>query len=455
MEHKPCFAFLQETKLSELYPVVCRKLLFSQGVEIVFSPSIGHFKILKTDCGFLNIYCPSVEAEKGQCFAEVTEFLEKKKQPWCVCGDFNVYLHPREKCGGPVTVAAMEVFRRFIKESCLANITLKGGEYKWSNGRDPPTLVRLDRFLVNANFLSAFHHIEQCLLSKSISDHNAISLILDYRNWGPKPFKFFNYHLEEEGFVEMVLSCIQKKKGSRRRRGVLHLLNDVKGAIKDWTASRCITPAKSIKALESEIHELELKQCHGSCNPLLPRNLAKTRAASWFKARWPDSNCSIDAVISDPSLTDSCSFTRNNPSVKFAWEGPPFGFVKMNVDGAMVSDGSKGGIGGILCNSMGICLASFSLPIGPGLAILAELEAIKYGLDWFFSCRESHGFRLILESNCSTALEWISNPTLCPSAFGSLVISCKAWIDAHGVITRLISRSINIEAARLAKEAVG
>ncbi|KAK8492901.1 hypothetical protein V6N11_047656 [Hibiscus sabdariffa] len=183
MEHKPCFAFLQETKLSELYPVVDRKLFFSQGVEIVLSPSIGaaeglismwnrdafvvsslvvsqrfvaitgHFKILKIDCRFLNIYGPSVEAEKGQFFAEVTEFLDKNKQPWCVCGDFNAYLHPGEKCGGPVNVAAMEVFRRFIQESCLADITLKGGEYTWSNGKDPPTLVRLDRFLVNADFL--------------------------------------------------------------------------------------------------------------------------------------------------------------------------------------------------------------------------------------------------------------------------------------------------------------
>ncbi|KAK8492902.1 hypothetical protein V6N12_017724 [Hibiscus sabdariffa] len=230
--------------------------------------------------------------------------------------------------------------------------------------------------------------------------------------------------------------------------GVLHLLKDVKGAIKDWTASRCITPGKSIKALESEIHESSLDFTRLFF-------LVRTRVTPWFKARWPDSDCSFDAVISDPSLIDSCSFTRNNPSVKVSWEAPPFGFVKMNVDGTMVSDGSKGGIGGILRNSVGICLTSFSLPIGPGPAILAELEAIKHGLDWFFSCRESHGFRLILESDCSTALEWISNPTLFHSTFGSLVISCKTWIDAHGVITRIISMSINIEADRLAKEGVG
>ncbi|KAK8602331.1 hypothetical protein V6N12_052142 [Hibiscus sabdariffa] len=149
--------------------------------------------------------------------------------------------------------------------------------------------------------------------------------------------------------------------------------------------------------------------------------LVKTRVAFWFKARWPDSDCLIDAVISDPSFTDNCSLAWRKPSAKLACETPPFSFVKINVDGAMVSDGSKGGI---QRNSMGTCLASFSLSIDPGPAIFAELEAIKHGLDWFFSLRELHGFRLILESDCSTALDWISNPALCPPAFGSLVNNC-------------------------------
>ncbi|KAK9004235.1 hypothetical protein V6N11_002042 [Hibiscus sabdariffa] len=95
---------------------------------------------------------------------------------------------------------------------------------------------------------------------------------------------------------------------------------------------------------------------------------------------------------------------------------------------------------------------SYSNTIGSGPAIFVELEAIKYGLDWFFSLRELHSCRLILESDCSTALDWISNPTLCPPAFRSLVNRCKAMIDANGVITRLISRSINVEANSLAKE---
>ncbi|KAK8579693.1 hypothetical protein V6N12_070004 [Hibiscus sabdariffa] len=38
--------------------------------------------------------------------------------------------------------------------------------------------------------------------------------------------------------------------------------------------------------------------------------------------------------------------------------------LKFNIDGAMLSNGSKGGIGGIVRISFGACLDTFSLPIG-------------------------------------------------------------------------------------------
>ncbi|KAL4377916.1 hypothetical protein GQ457_02G007720 [Hibiscus cannabinus] len=710
----------RETKIGKLSPALHRKLLYSPDVEMILSPSIGsagglismwnrdafvvsnqvvakrfiaisgHLKSLQIDCGFMNIYGPSIEADKCQFFSEITEYLEKNKQPWCVCGDFNAYLHPGEKCGGPVNVAAMDMFRRFLQESCLMDLPLKGGEYTWSNGRDTPTLVRLDRFLVNADFLSAFHYLEQCLLSKSISDHNAIALIFDERNWGPKPFKFFNYYLDEEGFIEMVHSCIQNNAGNKRSLGVFHLLKNVKGAIKDWNKSHCHSPGKSIKALEKEIHILELEQQKGCKDSLLSRKLATLRSALWKELRkkvqlsqgirykgtslfdpseilkcvheffsaaynvesalevedfnlsfsgislsqqasleamftkeevwraicssdsnkapgpdgfnmgffktfwgkqswiwngvtrsfekndhfgvclrskfnvqlgdeksinfWNDTwaceiplrikfprifavcqnksgvvadfgykvngvwswniplrrqlfdweleiwdsllallqggrfsnfNCdwlswtgsgsgkfSVKSVIHNlhsklPSCKewnmliwrgvappkveifswlvirqripvrvnlaarDKCSLLRSETSVLHVWEAPPFGFVKINVDGAMVTDGSKGGIRGILRDSTGTCLASFSLPIGPGPAVLAELEAIKHGLELFFSLSELQGSRLILESDCSTVVDWISNSAPCPPAFVSLLRQALAEVLEH------------------------
>ncbi|KAL4325582.1 hypothetical protein GQ457_11G007580 [Hibiscus cannabinus] len=76
-----------------------------------------------------------------------------------------------------------------------------------------------------------------------------------------------------------------------------------------------------------------------------------------------------------------------------------FSLLKLNVDGAMVSNGSKGGIGGIVRNNLKVCLDTFSLPIGPGPPIMAELEAIFHGLSVFSSNHGFKKFRLILETD--------------------------------------------------------
>ncbi|KAK8498795.1 hypothetical protein V6N11_012371 [Hibiscus sabdariffa] len=107
----------------------------------------------------------------------------------------------------------------------------------------------------------------------------------------------------------------------------------------------------------------------------------------------------------------------------------------MNIDGAMLSNGSKGGIGGIVCNCFGACLGTFSLSIGSGPPIMAELEAINHGLDFFFSRGKFVSSRLILESDSVIVIDWISNPSLCPLIFEALVASCRKIIEVNSVIS--------------------
>ncbi|KAK8492985.1 hypothetical protein V6N11_061977 [Hibiscus sabdariffa] len=183
--------------------------------------------------------------------------------------------------------------------------------------------------------------------------------------------------------------------------------------------------------------------------------LVRTRIAFWFKAEFPDSLCFVDDLIADPSVGDGLSASKRWFSKQQVWEAPPFGFLKLNVDGAMVSNGSKGGIGGIVCNNLGVCLDTFSLPIGPGPLVMAELEAIFHGLSIFSSNHGFKKFRLILETDCSVAFEWISNSTPCPTVFEPLVRRCRDIIASFSVVFRHIPREINLAADSLAKEGIG
>ncbi|KAK8535416.1 hypothetical protein V6N12_056934 [Hibiscus sabdariffa] len=307
----------------------------------------------------------------------------------------------------------MEVLKNFIQETGLVDLPLKGGAFTWSSLRNPPTLIRLDRFLVSSDFLSTFQSFEEHLLHKSISDHNAISLINDVYNWGPRSFKFFNYQLDERGFVDMVISNVHGATGGRKNVGVLKVLKGAKVAIKEWSVKNNNFSGKSIEALQKGIKELEFLQTQGLGDANSLKEIVdlrvRTRVALWFKAKFPDSLCFVDDLISDPSIGDGLGAFKRRILKQQAWEAPPIGFLKLNVDGAMVSDCSKGGIGGIVCNNLGVCLDSFSLPIGPGPPIMVELEAINHSLRDFLSNRGFKKFRLILETDCSVAIDWISN----------------------------------------------
>ncbi|KAK9035829.1 hypothetical protein V6N11_077857 [Hibiscus sabdariffa] len=183
--------------------------------------------------------------------------------------------------------------------------------------------------------------------------------------------------------------------------------------------------------------------------------LIRTRVAMWYKTKFSDCSCTVDELISDPSVADSLSFSLSKVRKKLSWEVPPCGFLKLNVDGAMVGNGGKGGIGGLLRNNLGICLEKFSLLIGPSPPILAELEAILHGLKFFFSYRWCEKFRLVLECDCLTTIDWISNASPCPQAFDLLVKSCRDLINANSDVLRHIPRYINLEADSLAKKGIG
>ncbi|KAE8711629.1 RNA-binding protein 42-like [Hibiscus syriacus] len=84
----------------------------------------------------------------------------------------------------------------------------------------------------------------------------------------------------------------------------------------------------------------------------------------------------------------------------------------------------------------------------------AELKAIRAGLLFFLSSEWGSKGRLILESDCRNALEWIKNPASCPTCFESIVREIVSFVMSQEVILRLIQRSANWEVDELAKKVV-
>ncbi|XP_039069273.1 uncharacterized protein LOC120215770 [Hibiscus syriacus] len=163
----------------------------------------------------------------------------------------------------------------------------------------------------------------------------------------------------------------------------------------------------------------------------------------------------VDFLIGDPSVADNLSDSKVLDSIVYCWNPPPLDFFKMNVDGAVSSVGMVAGIGGILRDWNRVTLTSFSVNVGPNTPILAEMKAIKKGIDIFVSSVWASKGRLIIESDSKIAVEWIKDQISVPVYLSNFVKEIASTVSLNQIIIRWIPRCCNCEADKLAKEGIG
>jgi hypothetical protein len=103
-----------------------------------------------------------------------------------------------------VNRALMGRFCRFVNDLELKEIPLLGRRYTWSNERESPTLVKLDRVLCSTDWEDMYPY---CILQSHasvMSDHNPLILGLKDEVVSKKRFHFESYWTKLPGFYETV-----------------------------------------------------------------------------------------------------------------------------------------------------------------------------------------------------------------------------------------------------------
>ncbi|GMI97353.1 hypothetical protein HRI_003404600 [Hibiscus trionum] len=128
-ERKPQILFLQETKIGNFSRSLLRRMGCDRNFEFLCAPAegsaggllsvwdpnyfekseaiiskrfillLGKFRGTDLECGLMNIYGPSIEAEKKDFFREILTVLRNHQVAWCLGGDFNAIIGPEEKLG--------------------------------------------------------------------------------------------------------------------------------------------------------------------------------------------------------------------------------------------------------------------------------------------------------------------------------------------------------------------
>ncbi|RVW29756.1 hypothetical protein CK203_089329 [Vitis vinifera] len=185
--------------------------------------------------GFLRECMAFLQVERDALWEEFGAIRGMWEDPWCLGGDFNITLFPRERSSQRRISSAMRKFAEIVDDLGLVNLPLQGGEFTWNGGQNNQTWARLDRFVVSPSWIDQFSGINQCRLPRPVSDHFPITLVGGGIRRGPTPFRFENIWLKVEGFKDLVHSWWQgiDVRGSASYKLAIKM-KEIKQKLKVW-----------------------------------------------------------------------------------------------------------------------------------------------------------------------------------------------------------------------------
>jgi hypothetical protein len=150
-------------------------------------------------------------------------------------------------------------FGEFVSDMELVDLPVLGRKFTWFHPNGV-TMSRIDRVLVNDDWLSLWSNPSLWILPRSVSDHCARIIRYVGFDWGPKPFRFNNHWLLNKDFHGVVeefwrnchltgwIACILKEK-----------LKGLKTHLRGWNKATYGQLDFKINEIVEDIKELDMR----------------------------------------------------------------------------------------------------------------------------------------------------------------------------------------------------
>ena len=164
--------------------------------------------------------------------------------------------------------------------------------------------------------------------------------------------------------------------------------------------------------------------------------LWKDRNLCVFKQKHPCPNLNKD-IMDRASKFFFCAYnglvTKMRIMKSIGWEKPGAGWFTLNTDGSAASNSGPTGEGGLVRDENGTWVTSFARRIGNTSSYLAELWALRDGLQL---CLQIHAQSVVIELDAKAIVEALNSPTSPSSSGAPLTDEC--W---H-MVTRIPQRRV-------------
>ncbi|XP_040999420.1 uncharacterized protein LOC121245211 [Juglans microcarpa x Juglans regia] len=183
-------------------------------------------------------------------------------EPCLFAGDFNIIRSDVERCGGgPRNRVAMDEFNRWIHQGGLMEMNSQGGKFTWCNGQQglSRAWAKLDRVLLDANFLTLFPNAHCSYLPRTTSDHCPmfIEFLIDPFSYGPPPFRFQQMWVEHPDFMNFVQNVWSESVTGSGLFKLTSKLKKLKVALREWNKRVFGRTNNHIAILEDKVESLE------------------------------------------------------------------------------------------------------------------------------------------------------------------------------------------------------
>ncbi|GKB63246.1 RNA-directed DNA polymerase, eukaryota [Tanacetum coccineum] len=145
----------------------------------------------------------------------------------------------------------LDSFNEFIARNDLLDFQMGGRQFtRFSRGGDK--LSKLDRFFVSDNFSHHWPDTTVTAMCRFISDHSHVIIKECHRDFGPRPFRVFDFWYECDGFDDLVNAswCTGSYNGSDDIK-LKNKIKNLKADIKRWSFEKRLKDTTKLESLKS------------------------------------------------------------------------------------------------------------------------------------------------------------------------------------------------------------
>lgn len=152
-----------------------------------------------------SVYGPQEDGDKVLFLEELEAIRDACPGPWALTGDFNLILQESDKNNERIDRRNLRRFRRTVANLGLQDMHLHGRCFTWSNERETPTLVRLDRVLISVDWDEAFPNAHLRGLGSDTTDHCPLLLHTNLGQMSKGRFHFESFWPRFDDYDDMLI----------------------------------------------------------------------------------------------------------------------------------------------------------------------------------------------------------------------------------------------------------